>query len=112
VTHNVFDLEASRLVSDVVRNRVEDDDVITVFIDSLKLATKKTCCSVKHRLRLTFLMGGLGGREQDEIRWALKDALGLKAEGYRGDGCLSIPDTELQKCRGLQTAVALADGIA
>jgi hypothetical protein len=64
VTHKVFDLEASRLVAEVGRICAENDDVINVFIDSLKLATQKTCCSVKHRLRLTLLMGGWGGESR------------------------------------------------
>jgi hypothetical protein len=108
----MFDFDASRLASVMLRNRTENDAVINVFIDSLKLANLKTCCGVKHRLRLTSLMEWLPGRGQDEIRWALKDALGPKAECQRGDGRLPLPDTELQNSRGLQTSFALADGIA
>jgi hypothetical protein len=101
VAHNGFGLDAPRLVSAMLRNRVENDDVINVFIDSAKLANVRTCCGGKHRLRLPSLMECLRGREQDEIHSALKEALALKAERQRVDGRLPVPDTEWCSCRGL-----------
>jgi hypothetical protein len=38
VTHNGFDFDGSRLASEMLRGRVENGDVVNVFIDSQKVA--------------------------------------------------------------------------